>query len=353
MNKEKSTEKKGIEELYNHLVKNKEKISKEEFEDLKKELEKSLFKAYSEDSISDEFFVNYSQKVREIEKEEMKGKIEKKVKKKFQEKIRYCPQCRSPNKEDSLFCENCGYSFSKKVKKPKRNILNELFKTKKRSLLALFAIIIVVGTCLNIPNQKETPTTPLPTTTAPTTSTPTTTVAPTTPRPTTTPPPTTPPTTTPVPTTAKPTTTPLPTTTTPEHITLTGEMNKQLDDGKLSVTVMSVFKSDHGGYCVEVFFGNLTKGEILWNPVEMRVIDSNGNSYDCRFRDPYSYIIFGPKDPEEGFKDYFTGAVILNPNEGFRLALEFPTGMYLLKTFILTNEYSDGTTTTWEIRLKL
>jgi len=349
MNKEKSTEGKEIKKLYNYLVKNKEKISTEKFEDLKKDLEKSLFKAYSEDSISDEFFVNYSQKIREIKKEE----IEKKVKTKL-EKVIHCPKCGAPNKEDSLFCGNCGYNFSKKAKKtkkPKRNILNELFKTKKRSLVALFAIIIVVGTCLNIPTQKETPVTSLSPTAAPTATPPTTTPTPTTPKPTTTPPPTTAPTTTPVPTTPKPTTTPPPMTSPPEHITLTGEMNKSLDDRKLGVTVLSVFKSNYGGYCVEVFFENLTEGEILWNPVEIRVIDSNGGSYKNRAE--YSYVKSGPKDPEEGFKDYFSDAVILNPNEGFRLVLEFPTGMYLLKTFIFTNEYSDGTTTTWEIHLKL
>jgi len=345
MNKEKSTEGKEIKELYNYLVKNKEKISTEKVEDLKKDLEKSLFKAYSEDSISDEFFVKYSQKIREIKKEE----IEKKVKKESQEKIKHCPECDSPNREDSLFCGNCGYNFlkkAKKTKKAKRTILNELFKTKKRSLVILFAIIIVVGTCLSIPTQKETPTTPLsPAPTFPqmtTTSPPTTTPVPTTPKPTTTPPPTT-----------APAITIAPTTPAPEHITLTGEMNKQLDDGKLSIIVWSVFKSDYGGYWVEVFFENLTKDDILWNPVEIRVIDSNGDSYNCRFQDPYSYIKSGPKDPKEGFKDYFTGTVVLDPDESFRLVLEFPTGMYLPKTFVLTNEYSNGTTTTWKIHLKL
>ena len=346
MNKERSTEGKEIKELYNHLLKNKEKISTEKFEDLKEDLEKSLFKAYSEDSISDEFFVKYSQKIREIKKEE----TEKKVKKESQEKIKHCPNCGSPNKEDSLFCGNCRYNFSKKAKKTKRNILNELFKIKKRSLVTLFAIIIVVGTCISIPHQKEAPTTPLsPTTLPPPTSPPTTTPVSTTPKPTTAP--TTAPATTIVPTTPKPTTTPPSTTTPPEHITLTGEMNKSLGDKKLGVTVLSVFKSDYGGYCVEVFFENLTEGEILWNPAEIRVIDSNDDSYKNRAE--YSYVKSGSKDPKEGFRDYFTDAVILNPDESFRLVLEFPTGMYLLKTFIFTNEYIDGTTTTWKIHLKL
>jgi len=53
MNEEKE---KGIEELYNYLVKNKDKMSKEEYNDLKKDFENSLSKTYSEKSISKGFF---------------------------------------------------------------------------------------------------------------------------------------------------------------------------------------------------------------------------------------------------------------------------------------------------------
>ena len=69
MNEEKE---KGIEELYNYLVKNKDKMSKEEYNDLKKDFENSLSKTYSEKSISKGFFENYSQKIKELEKEEIK-----------------------------------------------------------------------------------------------------------------------------------------------------------------------------------------------------------------------------------------------------------------------------------------
>jgi cell division septation protein DedD len=176
--------------------------------------------------------------------------------------------------------------------------------------------------------QTPRPTTPAPTTAAPTTAPPTT-PAPTTPPPTTT-----------------PTTTPPPTTPASKHITLKGEMNEPLDDGKLYLSVWSISKSDYGGYWVEVFFENSSKDNVLWKPVEIKVIDSNGDSYDCRFYNPYSYI-------KSGSGDYLSGVEqILDPDEGFRLVLGFPTGMYLPKTFILTNEYSDGSTTTWEIGLK-
>jgi len=70
MSKEKE---KGIEELYNYLVKNKDKMSKEEYNELKKDFGKSLFKLYSEKAISKEFFENYSKKLKELDKK----KIEK------------------------------------------------------------------------------------------------------------------------------------------------------------------------------------------------------------------------------------------------------------------------------------
>jgi len=103
MSKEKG---KGIEELYNYLIINKDRMSKEEYNELKKDFEKSLFKTYSEKSISQEFFENYSQRLRELEKEE----IEKGVKK---EEIKYCSKCGFKNPLDSNFCSSCGASFSK------------------------------------------------------------------------------------------------------------------------------------------------------------------------------------------------------------------------------------------------
>ena len=32
--------------------------------------------------------------------------------------IEYCPQCGAPNKEDSLFCENCGHDIRKEKQPP-------------------------------------------------------------------------------------------------------------------------------------------------------------------------------------------------------------------------------------------
>ena len=179
--------------------------------------------------------------------------------------------------------------------------------------------------------QTPRSTTPAPTTTVPPTTTPV---------PTTSPPPTTTPT---------PTTTPPPTTPASKHITLKGGMDEPLDDGKLYVVVWTVTKSyrgwQPGGYFVEVFIQNLTKDEILWKPKVMKVIDSSGKSHNCRV--DVSFILTGTEEQLSVIEQVF------KPDEGFRLWLNFETGMYLPKTFILTNEYSDGSTTTWEIRLKL
>ena len=99
MSKEKE---KGIEELYSYLIKNKDEISKEEYEELKKDFKNTLLKAYSEKSISKEFFEEYSQKIKELEEE---GGIKKK-------RTKYCSQCGSENDEDAEFCKMCGYRFS-------------------------------------------------------------------------------------------------------------------------------------------------------------------------------------------------------------------------------------------------
>jgi len=53
------------------LIRNKDGMNKKEYNKLKKDFEKSLFKTYSEKSISKEFFENYSKKLEELEK----GKI--------------------------------------------------------------------------------------------------------------------------------------------------------------------------------------------------------------------------------------------------------------------------------------
>jgi len=257
--------------------------------------------------------------------------------------LKYCPKCGAPIKEGSLFCEKCGFDLSKRKEKAPTK-----FSPKMIGIITIIAVVAVGGIYITFsgkgglpatetPTQKpvgtvtQTTTPPLTTTPTPTTATPTTTPAPTTSPPTTTLTPTTPPATTPAPT----------------HIILTGGMDEPLDDGKLYVVVWSVTKSDYGGYWVEVFFENSSKDNVLWKPIEIKIIDAKGDSYNCRFYSPYSYI-------KSGSKDYLSGVEqILDPDEGFRLVLEFPTGMYLPKTFILTNEYSDGSTTTWEIQLKL
>lgn len=150
--------------------------------------------------------------------------------------------------------------------------------------------------------------------------------------------------------TTPPTTTPAPTTTSvPKHITLTGGMDEPLSDGKLYVVAWTVTKSyrgwQPGGYFVEVFIQNLTKDEILWKPKVMKVVDSSGKSHNCRV--DVSFILTGTEEELSVIEQIF------GPDEGFRLWLNFETGMYLPETFILTNEYSDGSTTTWEIRLEL
>jgi len=95
---------KGIEELYSYLIKNKDEISKEEYEELKKDFKNTLLKAYSEKSISKEFFEEYSQKIKELEGE---GGI----------------------KEDTLFekCPLCGKKASIiKVEKQKKKLFKQI-----------------------------------------------------------------------------------------------------------------------------------------------------------------------------------------------------------------------------------
>jgi len=265
--------------------------------------------------------------------------------------LKYCPKCGDPIKEGSLFCEKCGFDLSKrevKEKKPSKEGLR--INPKMIAGIVIIAVVAVGGiyitfsgkgglTATETPIQKPVGTVTQTTTPVPTTSTPTT------------PPPTTnPPTTTSAPTTPPPTTTPAPTTPpAPTHTTLTGGMDEPLDDGKLYVVVWTVTKSyrgrQPGGYFVEVFIQNLMKEEILWKPKVMKVIDSSGKSHDCRV--DISFILTGTEEELSVIEQVF------DSDEGFRLWLNFETGMYLPKTFILTNEYSDGSTTTWEIRLKL
>ena len=259
--------------------------------------------------------------------------------------LKYCPKCGAPIKEGSLFCEKCGFDLSKRKEKAPTK-----FSPKMIGIITIIAVVAVGGIYITFsgkgglpttetPTQKpvgtvtQTTTPPLTTAPTPTTATPTTTPAPTTSPPTTTLTPTTPPATTPA----------------PAHIILTGGMDEPLDDGKLYVVVWSVSKSyrgwQPGGYFVEVFIQNLTKDEILWKPKVMKVIDSNGKSHNCRV--DLSFILTGTEEQLSVIEQVF------DPDEGFRLWLNFETGMYLPKTFILTNEYSDGSTTTWEIQLKL
>ena len=76
MSKEKE---KGIEELYNYLIKNKDKISEEEYNELKKDFENSLFEAYKEGGIPDEFFREYYEKIRNLKVKKEKVKEEKNI----------------------------------------------------------------------------------------------------------------------------------------------------------------------------------------------------------------------------------------------------------------------------------
>ena len=261
------------------------------------------------------------------------------------EKIRYCPKCGTPIKEDSSFCENCGFALSKgepKEKKPSKKVSPKMIV-----IIVIIAVVIIGVTYLAFSELWKPTTTETPIQKPEGTVAQTTIPVPTTPAPTTPPPTTTPPTTTSAPTTP-PTTTPPPTAPAPKHITLTGGMDEPLDDGKLYVVVWTVTKSyrgwQPGGYFVEVFIQNLTKDEILWKPKVMKVIDSSGKSHNCRV--DISFILTGTEEQLSIIEQIF------EPDEGFRLWLNFDTGMYLPQTFVLTNEYSDGSTTTWEIRLK-
>jgi len=263
--------------------------------------------------------------------------------------LKYCPKCGAPIKEGSVFCEKCGFDLSKREVKEKKAPKEGLrINPKMIAGIVIIAVVAVGGiyitfsgkggiTVTETPIQKPvgtvTQTTTPPLTTTPTTASPT----------------TTPPTTTSPPTTTPAPTTPPPTTPAPTHTTLTGGMNEPLDDGKLYVVVWTVTKSyrgwQPGGYFVEVFIQNLTKDKILWKPKVMKVIDSSGKSHNCRV--DLSFILTGTEEQLSVIEQVF------DPDEGFRLWLNFETGMYLPKTFILTNEYGDGSTTTWEIRLKL
>ena len=128
MSKEKE---KGIEELYSYLIKNKDEISKEEYEELKKDFKNTLLKAYSEKSISKEFFEEYSQKIKELEGE---GGIKKK--RTEEKEIKYCPKCGAVNEKRSIFCAKCGYEFKKELKE-------EQPSSKKQWSLVIGLIVIV------------------------------------------------------------------------------------------------------------------------------------------------------------------------------------------------------------------
>jgi len=91
MSKEKE---KGIEELYNYLIKNKDKISEEEYNELKKDFENSLFEAYKEGGIPDEFFREYYEKIRNLKVKKEKVKEEKIEEKEI---VRWRKEVKSPN----------------------------------------------------------------------------------------------------------------------------------------------------------------------------------------------------------------------------------------------------------------
>ena len=60
-------------------------------------------------------------------------------------KNKFCPKCGSPIKEDSLFCENCGFDLSKKELKEKKISKPE---GKKRKLTPLGYVIGIGGMLL-------------------------------------------------------------------------------------------------------------------------------------------------------------------------------------------------------------
>ena len=126
---------KGIEELYSYLIKNKDEISKEEYEELKKDFKNTLLKAYSEKSISKEFFEEYSQKIKELEGE---GGIKKK--RTEEKEIKYCPKCGALNEKDSIFCGKCGYEFKKELKEEQPSSKKSWFL-----VIGLIAIVCAAG----------------------------------------------------------------------------------------------------------------------------------------------------------------------------------------------------------------
>ncbi|MCK4636781.1 MAG: zinc-ribbon domain-containing protein [Methanomicrobia archaeon] len=51
--------------------------------------------------------------------------------------IEYCPQCGAPNKEDSLFCENCGHDIRKEKQPP-------LFNQRVGIIFGFLGVICIV-----------------------------------------------------------------------------------------------------------------------------------------------------------------------------------------------------------------
>ncbi len=129
---------------------------------------------------------------------------------------------------------------------------------------------------------------------------------------------------------------------TPTHITIRGEIDEVLKEGGLYFVVRHILQSDTDGYWVDVYFQNISREELLFNPIEIKVIDAEGTEFAVRYE--YSQLKV-EKTPVEL-------PIVLAPYESRRVLWEFKSSRYLFKKFILVNEYRDKSTATWEIDLK-
>ena len=269
------------------------------------------------------------------------------LKKKMTVPVLSCSRCGVKNKEGSKFCEWCGNVLSEEdlVKFDPSRIIMEVIG----AVVVIISLYVIFFGIEAIPTAEPFP---LPGGVTVSTAVPTTVPSP----------PSYPPAMTPTripPSSAPPSTSlppspaPVPSSPAPPESTVEGEIENAVGDGRIRVYIYSVFRSDYGGYWIEVVFENVTEKAIQWNPVEISMIDTGGYSHECRFEEPYSYIKSGFRYPREGFKDYFAIPQIVESKETFRLVLEFPAGRHLPQVFVLTNEYDDGARTRWEIRVRI